>query len=75
MSKKIILMFYLGFISVTAPTMVVSATLNNESAYSQSKVQSLNRGTENTDESQTSFFVIPAIVIGLSLTFLFLNKK
>ncbi len=75
MSKKIVLMFYLGFISVTAPTMVVSASLNNESSYSDSKSQSLHRGTENTDESQISFFVVPAVVVGLSLAFLFFNRK
>ena len=75
MSKKIMLMFYLGFISVTAPTMVVSATLNDGSSYNESKSQSSHRGTENTDESQTSFFVVPAIVVGLSLAFLFFNRK
>lgn len=75
MSKKIMLMFYLGFISVTAPTMVVSATLNDGSSYNESKDQSLHRGTENTDESQVSFFVLPAIVVGLSLAVFFLKRK
>ena len=75
MSKKIILMFYLSFISVTTPPIVVSATLNDGGSYNESKAQSLHRGTENTDESQVSFFVLPAIVVGLSLTFLILKKK
>ena len=75
MSKKIVLMLYLGFISITAPTLAVSASLNNEGSYSESKSQSSHRGTENTDESQTSFFVVPAIVVGLSLAFLFFYRK
>ena len=55
--------------------MVVSATLNDGSSYNESKDQSLHRGTENTDESQVSFFVLPAIVVGLSLAVFFFKRK
>ena len=49
-----------------------SLTINNTGV---SKSQSAYKGTENTDESQVSFFIIPAIVIGLSLMFLLFNRK
>lgn len=51
-----------------------SLTINNMGV-SKSKSQSAYKGTENTDESQVSFFIIPSIVIGLSLMFLLFNRK
>lgn len=52
----------------------LSLTINN-TGVTKSKSQSAYKGTENTDESQVSFFIIPAIVIGLSLMFLLFNRK
>ena len=35
----------------------------------------LRKGTENVDESQASFFVIPAVVVGIILIILFFKRE
>ena len=52
-----------------------SFAVKNESAYSEAKDPFLRKGTQNSEESQVSFFVIPAIVAGLSVIFLFFKRK
>lgn len=42
--------------------------------YDEKKDPALRRGTENTEQPQSSFFAIPALVIGILLAFLFFNK-
>ena len=43
--------------------------------YDESKDPALRRGTENTEQPQSSFFAIPAVVIGLIAVVLFLSKE
>lgn len=43
--------------------------------YDESKDPALRRGTENTEQPQSSFFAIPAAVIGLIAVVLFLNRE
>ena len=52
-----------------------SFAVKNESAYNEAKDPFLRKGTQNSEESQVSFFVIPAIVAGLSVIFLFFKRK
>jgi len=52
-----------------------SFTVKNETTYIEAKDPFLRKGTQNTEESQISFFVIPAIVAGISLAFLFFKRK
>jgi hypothetical protein len=42
--------------------------------YDESKDPALRKGTENTEQPQSSFFAIPALVVGIMLAFLFFNR-
>jgi hypothetical protein len=50
-------------------------TVQKGESYDEAKDPFLRKGTENMEESQVSFFVIPAVVVGIALFFLFLNRK
>ena len=50
-------------------------TVKKEAAYDEAKDPILRKGTENVEESQISFFVIPAVAIGIALLFLFFNRE
>jgi hypothetical protein len=43
--------------------------------YDEKKDPALRKGTENWEEPQGSFFVIPAVVVGLIVIVLFFNRK
>jgi hypothetical protein len=43
--------------------------------YDETKDPALRRGTENWEQSQGNFWVIPAAVVGLILIVLFFNKE
>ncbi len=43
--------------------------------YDESNDPALRKGTENWEEPQGSFFIIPAVVIGLIVIVLFSNRK
>jgi hypothetical protein len=44
-------------------------------SYDESNDPALRKGTENWEEPQGSFFIIPAVVIGLIVIVLFFNRK
>ncbi|MSS76089.1 MAG: hypothetical protein EXR90_04230 [Methyloglobulus sp.] len=44
-------------------------------SYDESTDPALRKGTENWEEPQGSFFIIPAVVIGLIVIVLFFNRK
>ncbi len=50
-------------------------TVKKGEAYDETKDPILRKGTENVEESQTSFFVIPAVVVGIVLIFLFFYRE
>jgi len=50
-------------------------TVKKGETYDEAKDPFLRKGTENMEESQVSFFVIPAVAIGIVLLFLFLNRE
>jgi len=50
-------------------------TVKKGEAYDEAKDPFLRKGTENVEESQVSFFVIPAVVVGIILLFLFFNRE
>lgn len=43
--------------------------------YDESKDPTLRRGTENWEESQWSFYIVPALFIGVIALVLFFNKN
>lgn len=49
--------------------------LKTEQSYSESKDTAIRTGTENWEQPQWSFFVVPGIFIGLALLVLFFNRK
>jgi hypothetical protein len=50
-------------------------TVKKDEPYDEAKDPFLRKGTENVEESQVSFFVIPAVVIGIILLFLVFNRE
>lgn len=44
-------------------------------AYDESKDPALRQGTENWEESQWSFYIVPALFIGVIALVLFFNKN
>lgn len=50
-------------------------TVKKGEPYDEAKDPFLRKGTENMEESQVSFFVMPAVVIGIILLFLFFNRE
>lgn len=50
-------------------------TVKKGGPYDEAKDPFLRKGTENVEESQISFFVIPAVVVGIILLFLFFNRE
>ena len=50
-------------------------TVKKGEPYDEAKAPFLRKGTENVEESQISFFVIPAVVVGIILLFLFFNRE
>ena len=50
-------------------------TVKKGESYDEAKDPFLRKGTENVEESQASFFVIPAVVVGIILLFLVFNRE
>jgi hypothetical protein len=50
-------------------------TVKKGEAYDEAKDPILRKGTENVEESLASFFVIPAVVFGITIHFLFFNRE
>jgi hypothetical protein len=50
-------------------------TVKKGEAYDEAKDPFLRKGTENEEESQVSFFVIPAVAMGIVLLFLFFYRE
>lgn len=50
-------------------------TVKKAEPYDEAKDPFLRKGTENVEESQASFFVIPAFVVGIIALFLFFNRE
>ena len=50
-------------------------TVKKRESYDEAKDPFLRKGTENVEESQASFFVIPAVVVGIILLFLVFNRE
>jgi len=52
-----------------------SYSIKEGNAYDESKDPTLRKGTENEEESQISFFIMPAVTLGIALLFLFFRQK
>ncbi|CAA9892036.1 conserved hypothetical protein [Candidatus Methylobacter favarea] len=50
-------------------------TVKKEESYDEAKDPLFRKGTENVEESQVSFFVIPAVMIGIILVFMLFNRE
>ncbi len=78
MNKKIILISIISLLLLAAPAsaaLAIDSSINKAQkklTYDESKDATLRRGTENWEQSQSSFFVVPGIflsVVGLALFF------
>ena len=80
MNKKIILTSIISLLLLVMPASAALAIdssnkVEQKITYDESKDATLRRGTENWEQSQSSFFVVPGIfltVVGLAL---FLSRK
>jgi hypothetical protein len=81
MNKKIILTSIISLLLLVVPAsaaLAIDSSINKvqkKLTYDESKDATLRRGTENWEQSQSSFFVVPGIfltVVGLAL---FLSRK
>ena len=81
MNKKIILTSIISLLLFVVPAsaaLAIDSAINKAQkklTYDESKDATLRRGTENWEQSQSSFFVVPGIfltVVGLAL---FLSRK
>jgi hypothetical protein len=52
-----------------------SIEIKEGNAYDESKDPTLRKGTENEEESQISFFIMPTVTLGIALLFLFFRQK
>jgi hypothetical protein len=78
MNKKIILISIISLLLLVVPAsaaLAIDSSINKvqkKLTYDESKDATLRRGTENWEQSQSSFFVVPGIfltVVGLALFF------
>lgn len=78
MSKKLILTLIISLLLLGVPisgVLAIDGSINKsqqKNIYDESKDANLRRGTENWEQSQSSFFVVPGIfltVVGLALFF------
>ena len=78
MNKKIILTSIISLLLFVVPAsaaLAIDSSINKvqkKLTYDESKDATLRRGTENWEQSQSSFFVVPGIfltVVGLALFF------
>jgi hypothetical protein len=77
MNKKIILTSIISLLLLVMPASAALAIdssnkVEQKITYDESKDATLRRGTENWEQSQSSFFVVPGIflsVVGLALFF------
>ena len=81
MNKKIILISIISLLFLVVPAsaaLAIDSAINKAQkkiTYDEAKDATLRRGTENWEQSQSSFFVVPGIfltVVGLAL---FLSRK
>lgn len=52
-----------------------SLNIKSGQPYDETKDPALRRGTENWEQSQQSFFIIPGIVFGIIAVFLLFNRN
>ena len=78
MNKKIILTSIISLLLLVVPAsaaLAIDSSINKvqkKLTYDEAKDATLRRGTENWEQSQSSFFVVPCIflsVVGLALFF------
>jgi hypothetical protein len=69
--------FFSGLDSGDSLTLSRTNTISTKKGekYDESKDPALRRGTENWEQPQGSFWVIPAAVVGVILLILFFNKE
>ncbi len=53
----------------------ISFQVKRDQPYDETKDPALRRGTENWEEEQSSFFVIPAVIIGIIGLLIFFTRN
>jgi hypothetical protein len=64
-----------GLRSENKPNWPQQLTIKKDVPYEEPNDPALRRGTENWEQPQWSFFVVPGIFIGLALVVLFFNRN
>jgi hypothetical protein len=82
MNKKIILTSIISLLLLVVPAsaaLAIDSSINKvqkKLTYDEAKDATLRRGTENWEQSQSSFFVVPGIFLSVvGLAFFFSRKK
>ena len=90
MTKKLITTLSIVLLLGSTPIIGVSANSNidirelnlpqpfavkKEATYNEAKDPFLRKGTENEEESQVSFFIIPAVAVGIIFLFMLFNRE
>ncbi|MFZ9610257.1 MAG: hypothetical protein ACO294_06105 [Methylococcales bacterium] len=81
MSKKLILTLIISLLLLGVPisgVLAIDGSINKsqqKNIYDESKDANLRRGTENWEQSQSSFFIVPGIFLSLAGLALFFSRK
>ena len=69
------LTLYKPFSLVTTLGFGNTLSVKLENGFDEAKGPAVRKGTENWEESQISFFIVPAVAIGIIALFLIFNKN
>jgi hypothetical protein len=81
MSKKLILTLIISLLLLGVPisgVLAIDGSINKsqqKNIYDESKDANLRRGTENWEQSQSSFFIVPSIFLSVAGLALFFSRK
>ncbi|MEY3107284.1 MAG: hypothetical protein RIT35_1462 [Pseudomonadota bacterium] len=81
MSKKLILTLIVSLLLLGVPisgVLAIDGSINKsqqKNIYDESKDANLRRGTENWEQSQSSFFIVPSIFLSVAGLALFFSRK
>lgn len=62
-------------LSDTRPSVSKAELVNKDASYTEFKDSAERRGTENWEEPQGSFFVVPGVILGIIALALFFNRN
>jgi hypothetical protein len=73
--KPFSLVTTLGFGNTFGLPLSNAMSVKLENGFNEAKDPAVRKGTENWEETQTSFFIVPAVAIGIIALFLIFNRN